>query len=78
MASRYTEVSVQGSTRVSTRIIEPTGREKARQVLVFFTTAAAIAAACMIIAGVSTQRARASGSYVLSATKAEKQLFLTT
>jgi uncharacterized membrane protein len=54
MASRYTEVSVQGSTRVSTRIIEPTGRERARQVLVFLTTAAAIAAACMIIAGVST------------------------
>jgi hypothetical protein len=67
MASRYTEVSVQGSTRVSTRIIEPTGREKARQVLVFLTTAAAIAAACMIIAGVSTI-SRGKGVLIASVT----------
>jgi hypothetical protein len=77
MASRYTEVSVQGSTRVSTRIIEPTGREKARQVLVFLTSAAAIAAACMIIAGVSIEKRGASVSCHLLCNKAENLFFKT-
>ena len=53
VTDRYTEVSVQGSSKVPSRILEPTGREKARQVLIFLTTVAAVAAACMVLAGVS-------------------------
>ena len=53
MADRYAEVSVDG--RMQSRIIEPSGRERARQILLFLTTVGAVAAACMILAGVSKQ-----------------------
>ena len=53
MVERYAEVSVEGTRKVQCRITEPTGKERARQILVFLTTVGAIAAACMILAGVS-------------------------
>jgi hypothetical protein len=53
MVERYAEVSVEGTRKVQCRITDPSGKERARQILVFLTTVAAIAAACMILAGVS-------------------------
>jgi hypothetical protein len=39
--------------RVPSRIREPTGRDRARQVMLGMTTALAVVAVCMVLAGVS-------------------------
>jgi hypothetical protein len=41
------------SMRVPSRIRDPTGRDRARQVLLGMTTALAVVAVCMVLAGVS-------------------------